>query len=339
MDWVPPLGVTSALGAYAGVAIAMVAVEVYLLLQILPREGGPPTLSRMTIGSSALLGSAAFLLSLLDLLFFPNSYTAATVVLWGLNFMMFAPPGLWVIAIIVYHDRRVRSDSLWWPVLIAGTATSAEIMMGLLFSVSTPIPVLDLANLALALVSPWFAWSMAAAMAALLLWVPLPRVEREGLATLVVASIVVPWVAAAPLLGALLMSATMAGTYVLVFRRLSRPTGVSRRDSAVLLAVSGAFIVMAGAVWLYLLSPGTTGLLAFGTATMLVMATELAYVARRALSQTGAPGGGTGTIAAEAAPVPAWDDVRPPVPLPAALGADAPVGPTGPSDPLPLPKQ
>jgi hypothetical protein len=345
MEWLPPLGVTSALGAYAGVAIAMVVVEVYLLVQIVPRAGGPPTLSRMSIGVSALLGSAAFLLTLLDLVFFPDSTVAATVVLWGLNFMMFAPPGIWVIAIIVYHDRRVDPNAWEWPVLIALNATGAEVLMGLLFSVSTPAPVLSWTTVALSLVSPWFDWSMAAAMAALAVWVPLSPAKREALLALVAASIVAPWVVGVPLLGALLMTATMGATFGLFYRRLVTSPSLAPAEVNLLLAVSLAFVAMAGAEWAYLAVGGTDGLLAFGTITMGVMAADLAYVSRWGLrGLAGIPSDRTPSVepapsspslpslsATESPPPTAWSEGTP--------SASAPLrSPTLGDEPLPTTK-
>ncbi len=301
MEWLPPLGVTPALEAYAIVAVVMVAVEVYLLYQILPRTGRPPTMSHMVIGSSALLGSAAFLLALLDFVFFPDSYSAATVVLWGLNFMMFAPPGLWVIAVIVYEDRRIDGTGWWWPVLIAAAATGAEVIMGLLFSVSNPVPVLTEWTVAQSLVSPWFDWSMAAAMAALVIWVPLTRTEREGLATLVAAAAVAPWIAASPLLGALLMTLVMGLAFVLIYRRFESRLGLTGVETRVLFAVGAAFLAMTVAEWGNLTVGGPAGLLVFGVLSTLVMATDLAYLAHRALLAR----------AAEAAVLPAEEPASP----------------------------
>lgn len=289
MQWLPPLGVTSGLVAYAVVAIVMVVVEVFLLVELLPRQGPPPLLSRMVIGTSALLGSAAFLLALLDYLFFPGSDTATTELLWGLNFMMFVPPGLWVIGVIVFRDRTVNPAGWRWPVLIAVTATAAEVLMGLIFSVSSPVPLIDLGTVAQSVVSPWFDWSMAAAMGALLVWVPLRPGEHRVLATLVAAAVVAPWVAASPLLGAALMSITMGLALVIVYRRLVSRAGTGGPDPRLLLGVSGAFIVMAAAGWAYLALPGALGLLAFGLISMTVMAADLAYLAHRALARLPGP--------------------------------------------------
>ena len=50
MNLVPPLDVTTAFLPFAIVAIAMVGVAVFVLTQILPRNGGPIALTAMTIG-------------------------------------------------------------------------------------------------------------------------------------------------------------------------------------------------------------------------------------------------------------------------------------------------
>ena len=284
MDWFPPLGVTSNLGADAVVAVLMVGVEVYLLLQLLPRAGGPPTLTRMTIGTAALLGSAAFLLSLLNLLFFPGSYDAATELLWALNFMMFVPPGLWVIAVIVFRDRRIRANGLRWPVLIATAATAAEILMGLLFSVSSPVPAIDLSTISASLVSPWFMWSMGAAMAALLVWVRLEPRTRAFLGLLVAAAAVAPWVVAAPALGAVLMASVMTVAFILLFERLSARNELAPGELRFLLAIAGSFGLMAATQLVAVYDPTPAGELPFGVGMVLVMTVDLAYLAHRALA-------------------------------------------------------
>jgi hypothetical protein len=288
MEWFPPLGVSTGLVPYAAVAVLMVAVEIYLLVQILPRTGGPPTVTRMVIGGSALLGSAGFLLSLLDLVFYPSPDLAETGFLWGLNFMMFIPPGLWVIAIAVYRDRRIEPTGWRWPLYIASSATGAEILMGLLFSVSSPVPLFDPSSIAQSLVSVWFDWSMAAAMFALVLWVRLPARERKALALLAAGAIVTPWVASAPLLGPLLTTAVMSLAFLVFYRELR--TGVDAHEERLFLLVTLAFVLMAASEWANLAIGGAIGLLVFGTLTSLVMATELAYLARRSLGlATGTP--------------------------------------------------
>ncbi|MGI0131904.1 MAG: hypothetical protein ACREDK_02225 [Thermoplasmata archaeon] len=282
MEWWPSLGVTPALAAYAGIAIVMVAIQIYLLFELLPRRGGPPTLSRVVGLTSAMIGTSAFLLSLIGLVFAPASTTATIVVLLSLNFMMFAPPGLWIIAVLVYHDRRIDAASWWWPVLITSAAATAEALMGLLFSVSDPVPRLDAPALSLALTSPWFDWSMVAAMTALLIWVPISRPEREALATLSAAGLVAPWVAALPLLGAVLMSAVMGCAFVVLFRGLARAGSLDRGALRLVVGVVAGFSVMTASEWINLLIGGTPGLLTFGAVTLLVMGADLAYLCRRA---------------------------------------------------------
>ena len=284
MQWIPPLGPTDALWTYASIAIVMVAAEIYLLVQVLPRAGPSPTVTRMVIGTSALVGSAAFLLCLVYLVLFPNSATSWIIVLMGLNFMMFVPPGLWFIALIVYHDARIEPRSWGWAALVSGSATASEIVMGVLFSLPLATPALTPAVLANGLVSPWLGWPMATLMIALLCWLPLSRPAREGLAALALAGVVLPWVAASPLVGAVLMAGLMTIALWRVYIHLRNPARLSAPDARLLLLVVLAFVVMAVAEGANLAVGGTVGLYLLGVPAAAIMAVELLYLARSALA-------------------------------------------------------
>lgn len=283
MAWVPSLGVTSGLLAYAVVAIVMVVAEVYLLYQLVPRRGGPPTLSRMTIGASALLGSAAVLLGLLNMLFFPSSLDAATEFLWALNFMMFAPPGLWVIAVIVFRDRRIDPTAWRWPALLAGAATSAEVLMGLLFSVSSPVPVLDPTTVAASLTSPWYLWSMAGAMAALILWVPIERTHRGALLILAGEGFLAAWIPSDPVGGSVLMGVGMMAGLAYLFVGGAGFSVAATLERRFWTAYVGAFGAMGVTGWWAASAPGVVALFAFGATMTVVMTVELAVVVRHGL--------------------------------------------------------
>jgi hypothetical protein len=191
------------------IVVGMVVVEIFLLTRIIPRSGPPATLALMVIGTSELLGSAGLLMALVGA-FFQSNLTTYTVVLFMFNFMMLTPPGLWVIAVIIYHDRRIDTTSWFWPVAIVTLATTAEVLMGLLFTVvsgSTPtIPVV----LAGTLNSAWYFWSMGAAMVALLVWVRFEPIVRYPLLGLAGSAAVAPWVVVDPVAGALLMAGVIA---------------------------------------------------------------------------------------------------------------------------------
>ncbi|HZY70066.1 MAG TPA: hypothetical protein VFF67_03700 [Thermoplasmata archaeon] len=285
----PPLGSGTNVAVLASVAVLMAAIEVYLLTQILPRRGGPPTLTRMILGVTALFGTAAMLLSLVNLLFFPSSYTAVTELLWGLNFMMFVPPGIWFVALIVYQDRRVAAGSWGWPVVVALTVTVSEFLMGLLFSISASGPAIDLVTVGAALTSPWLLWTMAAVMVGLALWVPLERTERWLILSLAGAAGIGPWVAAAPLAGSVAMSGPMALAFVVVFARLSGNSAISAREMRWLVGVMAAFAAMAGAAWLAIEIGGPLGPLVFGGAMSGVMIVEVSVLVRRSLDVPAGP--------------------------------------------------
>lgn len=279
----PVISVTPNTLLDAIVVVAMVIVEVFLLTQIIPRSGPPTPLARMVVGSSALLGSAGVLMAILQAFMSANLDTY-TVVLFAFNFMMLAPPGLWIIAVIVYRDRTIDPRSWLWPAAIAAMATLAEILMGLLFVVADGSP-LDLPTvLAGTLASAWYLWSMVAAMVVLTLWVPLPRVVQGPLLGLAAAGFVAPWVVADPVTGAVLMGLVMAGTigaFYTTARRALATTPARFRllltvfEAFVAMTVAGSIVAVAGdALWSQLL---------FGTTMSAVMVGELVYLVREGL--------------------------------------------------------
>jgi hypothetical protein len=274
------------LATYVFVALGMVVAEVYILTQIVPRSGPPPALTRMVIGSSALLGSSGVLMALLGAFVRPdlNSYT---VVLMMFNLMMLVPPGLWFISLIVFEDRKIRGNSWFWPVAITAMATSAEVLMGLFFTVAGENPPGLVPVLAGTLTSAWFLWSMAAAMVALLLWIPFPRGVRDPLLGLAAAGVVAPLVPVNPPLGAALMGAVMAVTILeaLQLVRNGRGAGVER----VLSAVVVAFLAMSlSGVAIGLAPASIVPALAFGTVMAVTMTAEFLFLVREGLVRPGA---------------------------------------------------
>ncbi|MCI4322246.1 MAG: hypothetical protein L3K05_08085 [Thermoplasmata archaeon] len=268
------------------VAVAMVVVEVFVLVQLLPRAGPPPALTTMVIGGSALVGSSGVLMALLGAFLQPN-LSSYSVVLLAFNFMMLGPPGFWFISLIVFEDRTIRPRHWFWPVALTAMATSTELLMGVFFTVAGG-SALDLASvLAGSLTSAWFLWSMAAAMVALLLWVRLPRAVRDPLLGLAAAGAVAPVVPVSPPLGALLMAVVMAATLVVVLQSLrvgAAGAGVGRLFPGVVAAflamsVTGAALALAPD----LIAAG----LAFGSTMAAVMTVEFFVVVREGLSRSG----------------------------------------------------
>jgi hypothetical protein len=266
------------------VVVLMVVVEVYLLTQILPRRGGPPTLTRMIIGSTALLGSAGLLMALVGA-FFSSNLSSYSIVLLLFNFMMLGPPGVWMIAVILLHDRRIDPKSWAWPVAIASMAMLAEALMGLLFTATSgpPYDLLDVVGGSLT--SGWFLWSMAAAMVALIVWVPLPGPLRLPLLGLALAGVVAPWVSADPLVGAALMVLAMGATFASFPAALRAP--MAHRLSPWLLGVGAAFLPMtATGLLLAVLPDSPLAVLLFGGVMASVMFGEFLVLVREALLPT-----------------------------------------------------
>jgi len=262
---------------YALVAIPMVVVEVYLLTQLVPRSGPPPTLTRMLIAGSALLGSAGLLMALLYVILSPN-YSTYTAVFWAFNFMMMAPLGFWVIGVVLLRDRPMNPRNPLWPVLVALLATTAEILMGVLFTVGASNLYSLVPVMAGTFTTVWFLWSMVAAMAAMLVWIPLERSLRLPLVGLTLSGGVAPWVVVDPLLGAVLMTVAMLVTFALVaYLSWETPAGEGpglRFSAAIVLS----FLAMSVAGYLVALAPGATMTLTFGSVMAMVMTGEFAFI-------------------------------------------------------------
>jgi len=265
------------------IVVGMVVVEIFLLTRILPRSGPPATLALMVIGTSELLGSAGLLMALVGA-FFQSNLTTYTIVLFMFNFMMLTPPGLWVIAVIIYHDRRIDTTSWFWPAAIVAMATSAEVLMGLLFTVTTGSSVTWTTVLAGTLNSAWYFWSMGAAMVALLAWLRFEPVVRYPLLGLAGSAVVAPWVVVDPVVGASLMAAVMTVTYLGSYALLQRAPQVTPGQLRVVLAVVGAFLAMtAGGFAVAVAGASTASAVVFGSIMSVVMVTEFLLLVREGL--------------------------------------------------------
>ncbi len=262
---------------FALVAIPMVVVEVYLLTQLVPRSGEPPTLTRMLIAGSALIGSAGLLMACLYVILSPN-YSTYTAVFWAFNFMMMAPLGFWVIGVILLRDRPMNPRNPFWPILVALLATTAEILMGVLFTVGASDLYAFLPVMAGTFTTIWFLWSMAAAMVAMLFWIPLVPSVRRPLFGLALSGVVAPWVVVDPLTGAILMTGAMLVTFaILAYQAWSTPvpssSGLGLPGWIVL-----SFLAMSIAGYLLVFSPGATVALGFGVVMAAVMTGEFAFI-------------------------------------------------------------
>jgi hypothetical protein len=275
------------------IAVAMIVAEVYILTQILPRTGPPPAMTRMVIGSTALVGSSGVLMALLGA-YLQSNLNTYSVVLLAFNGMMLLPPGLWFVSLIVFEDRKIRPESWWWPVAVTAMASSAELLMGLFFSVAAGVAMDPWSVVAGTLTSVWYLWSMASAMVALLLWVRLERVVRVPLVGLAAAGVVAPIVPVDPVLGALLMTAVMAITLLASVQTLRGNRTVVPGAGRVLNGVVGAFLLMSVAGLSLALAPDSLpATLGFGLVMAVAMTAEFLFLVRVGLrpgeSTTGVP--------------------------------------------------
>ena len=312
------MGLSSQLVPYAIVAASMVVVELYILIQLLPRSNGPPTLTRMLLGCSVLLGSAGLLMALLAEFTNPT-YDSYTAILWAFNFMMMGPPGLWIIGVMIYRDRRVDPTGWVWPVTIALLATLAEVLMGVLFSVGAGDLGAVPAVLAASLASIWFLWSMGAAMVALIVWIPLPVAVRSLLVGLAAASFVAPWVTAAPLIGALLMTGVMGTTFLVALLILNSGSLAIGSHWTLSYGVFGGFLAMdLTAIGVAMAPTSMPAILGFGLVVAGTMTLEMTILLREAYVPGSWSVGARRSDRATSAPVnatmwtktPAWKSVR-----------------------------
>ena len=278
----PPLDVTSALVSFVVVAVSMVVITIVLLGIVLPADGRPPLLSQVTLALAVLLGGSVLLLSLVFVFLNPNGTDSWTYVLLAFNFMMMFPAGIWFVSLVVFRDRRIAPGGWFFPGALALVVTGAEALMGVVFALGgSAAPASALATLALGLSSVWFFWSMAAIMAALVVWAPLSGVERWALIALTFSAVVGPWVTAFPTVGGALMAVLMVGLFLLLVRHLQLGRG-SREEAPFLVGLAIAFLAMTLAGLGVAVTGGTSvAALTFGVTVGVVMTAEIAYLVRR----------------------------------------------------------
>ncbi len=275
------------------VVVGMLVVEIFLLLQLLPRHGPAVPLTRMVLGSTLLLGSSGLLMAIAAAALSPT-LTNYTVVLLAFNGMMLVPIGLWFIMLILLQDRPADVRGWFWPTVIMLMAVSAELLMGVVFVVSDGTTPIDVSAVAAgSLLSAWFLWSMAGTMFALLLWVRLDRALSVPLLGLAGSAVVAPWVPVSPLFGLALMAAVMVATLLAIARGLSLRSGpgpLGRIGPAA--AVVIAFLAMTTTGSAVALAPSDLlPQLAFGTVMLGTMGGELLVLVREGLRPSAGPAG------------------------------------------------
>jgi len=279
----PPIPFDANLVWFAVVALGMIVVTIFVFGAALPSSGRPPLVTQLTLALAVIGGGSVLLLALVFVFLNSDGTSAWTFVLLAFNFMMTGPAGLWFIGLIVFQDRRVRPTAWAWPVALAVMTTGSEVLMGFLFALgdaSAPMPTVT--TLSLGLSSVWFFWSMAAIMAALIVWAPLAPLERSGLIALAGTAVLGPWVTSFPVLGGAAMTVLMVGVFAYLVRALSARTDVAPHQVGFLLGLAVAFLAMAVAGLGLAVSGGAVvAVLAYGGVTGVVMTAEIAGLVRR----------------------------------------------------------
>jgi hypothetical protein len=269
---------------YVVVVVVMLLVEIVLLLLLIPRDAQPATLAFGILVATALVGSAGALLGVFWAVLYPN-LNSFTIVFEALGISMGFPPGFWMISMIVYHDDRIDRRSFWWPTMLAAVATAGEILMGLVFAAAAGPLGTPSVLAAATLVSPWYLWSSATTMIALLWWIPLDPARRVVLLGVAASGVAAPWVLVNPALGAGLMTLAMAGTFVILYWAASQRSAPSPRFAPLLQSAILAYVAMAAAGVGVALSGGSAiALIAFGVVMTAVMLGELRYLLAEGLS-------------------------------------------------------
>ncbi|MCI4320005.1 MAG: hypothetical protein L3K23_07745 [Thermoplasmata archaeon] len=278
--------------AFALVAAAMVALDVLVLLLVLPRPGGRPTLGHAFLSGYVLVASSLFWLGLPWAVVAPSLYS--WILVTQLMMIPMPAPFLWMIAALYRaEEKRLPEGGGYWPLLLAGALVANELFMAIAYTVIGGGPATSYgALLGHSVNSLWFVVPMIGTMAALLLWVPLSRFERRALGGLTATMAVAPWFAVSPMLAAVAMGAVMGVALVLLLEGLARSGAGSVSELRLAIGIGAAFLAMAVAGALSVLElPVAPDALPFASTTLAVMLVEAVFLLRRGMSAAARSGG------------------------------------------------
>ncbi len=278
-------GFSAALLPYLLVAFLMVGANGYFIVRLFPRSGRTPNLATIILIFGLLVMSTGLWLSFLYAILSPGD-TSTVAVFLAANSMM-AVFGAWMIGVMLHAEEKHASPNGWlWPLLFASLIVGNDLLMGTAFVLlgSGGAPAIDagvVGVLSNAVVSVWFFWAMLANMLVLVFWLPLPRVERLLLIGFAASTLAAPWIVAAPVPAAVVMTAIMAATFAVVAREVGRTAVSSRRFLRIVQAVAGGFAAMSFAALITVADPLPSGApVVFATASLAVMWVELFVLAR-----------------------------------------------------------
>ncbi|MCI4349626.1 MAG: hypothetical protein L3J93_05370 [Thermoplasmata archaeon] len=273
----------------------------WVLVRLLPRRGGAPTLATATFAVGLLLMAAGLWGALIFAVVDPGDASTVSVFL-AVNSMM-AVVGLWALSLFWgAEERRLPTKGWLWPLLLSILIVGNEVLMGAAFTLALlGLPsasggaVAQVASVtSRAIVSVWFFGAMFANMLLVALWLPVERAIRAPLAGIALSAAVGPWVVSDPLVGAALMGLLMGGLLVVGLRALRSRTASPAFVRSVLVAWIGVAGMGVGALLDGIpsgerLAPG----LPYALASLLVMIGEFVVLARWGLAASGAIGAPT----------------------------------------------
>lgn len=282
---------TAATLPLAGVAVAMIGLNVYVLHRLLRDEPRPPV-STFVLGVGVLLAQLVLWAGVGYYLFVP---TVGGFVLFaiGAQFMM-VPIGIWFVALILQQSRRAIVPGSWTiPVTLGLLLFGNEYFMSIAFLPLAP-PVFagtlwftghPAEFLAAPIVTLWYCWPMGATMAALLWWTRMPRADARALGALTASAFVVPWIPETPFAGAVATAVVMAVGLTLLLRASLEDRHPSLSSARFRLGAAAAFVLMsAGAFSSVLVTSGPWHILPFACVTVVVMIGETTFLIRTLLS-------------------------------------------------------
>jgi hypothetical protein len=269
----------------------MAAGTTAVIVLFFARGGGPPNLAWGFAALTLLAGMATFWISVLNVLVHPD-WIGYEWVIQGMMDPMIAP-FVWLIAAVGRGNERPAPARSWgWAVAVTGLALSNELLMGGAFSAAAgganllaPASSAGLVDaFAQAVLSPWFFWSMAITMVALVYRFPIPRPVRRLLLAFTATSALGPLVVGAPWVGALGTTAGMGLVVGLLIRATAAPTGASPSYLRLGLGISVALLAMSAAAFVLVLAPASRfAEVPFAVVGLAAMAGELLYLVRTGL--------------------------------------------------------
>jgi hypothetical protein len=277
--WLPIFGMLAAL---------MVGGNLFVLIQLFPRDGSRPTLATAILLLGILLMSMALWFSGIFAVLSPGQASTVSVFI-AVNSMM-AVVGLWAISLLFRAGtKHLPPHGFLWPLAFALLIVGNELLMGLTFVLAqvgpAPYAAAGWPGLAAAVgdaaQSAWFFWPMLVTMTFLVTWLPFSRPERTLLYGFAATSVIGPWVVPGPAVGAVGMGVVMGVTFGFLARALWSGSAPTPRYLWTGLGVAGGFLGMVGGEALaYILRASVWGSVPFGLTSFVVMTVELFVLAR-----------------------------------------------------------